>query len=405
MSTSTSLQTKHRADRYDQLLRLLADITGKQVTTPKGSLRGYFQSVPVLLGKTFLGPLVSPTTFSKQMKACALSEHIYLPLIEAMGNWENWDEALADALLRSVVPALMGISSMHRRDNDTQPVSIALGRLAEQVGQGKVRLVSLVCPSYRYRRDASGKLWHCSGELLPTIGPRFRSVASTLGRVFAPLSGLDVEIVWQFWCYTGETGDPEHLVDMARFVHQYYQGEMQQLFTTLGMATDDMGRQLKECMGACGIKAFPGSLDGKFGARIYEIRKSFSETFPKQLEQIYHSEEVEAWLESICGCGPLIHYFVEQERIYRQNVLIAFTEPLVVAALREMLLYIHILDEVRNDGLIVIDTESTSNYMTETLRYRPAGLIFTRSDKSRGNDEKSGEYTLDIRQPYNIVNG
>jgi hypothetical protein len=404
MNTPFSSPAKTRVDQSKLLLSLLEQITGKPSSTLKGSLRGYYQAVPSLLGDSFLGPLVSLPVFCDQLKARALSEGIYLPLFEAMSHWQSWNEPLADALLREVIPTLLGIASMQKRDNDILFVSLALGKLAEQAGMGKMQLTSLVCPSYQYRRDSNGKLWHSSGELLPMVGSRFSTVAATLGRIFAPLTKHCVEINWEFWGYTGETGDPEHLIDMARFVHQHYQDDQQQLFATLGKAAQDMTMQLQEHMGSYNINAYTCSLDQKFGALIHEIRNSFSNNFPDQLDKITRRNEVESWLNNICNCGPLIHSFVEQEKIYRQNVILEFTEPLVPAALREMLLYTHILNEVRKNGSIIIDTESSSNYMTETLKYLPTGLIFTRSDKEK-HDGKSLNYTLNIRQPYNVVPG
>jgi hypothetical protein len=410
MHTPTSSPARIRPEEAGQLLGLLECITGKPSSTLKGSLRGYYQAVPSLLGKSFLGPLVSLPVFSTRLKARALSERIYEPLLEAMSRWQSWNEPLAVTLLREVIPTLLGITSMQKNDNDTLFVSLAFGQLAAQAGTGKIRLTSLVCPSYQYRRDSSGRLWHCSGELLPATGGRFSKVAATLGRIFAPLAEHGVEIDWEFWGYTGETGDPEHLVDMARFVHQHYQHDPQRLFATLGKAAEDMKKQLREQMGRYHIDARTCSLDRKFGALIHDIRNSFAETFPDQLQKITSPEEVESWLENVCGCGPLIHSFVEQEKIYRQNVImesterIGFTEPVVSAALREMLLYTHILEEVRENGSIIIDTESSSNYMAETLKYLPAGLIFTRSEKEK-HDGKGFRYTLNIRQPYNVVPG
>ena len=402
MNTSISSLAKTGIRQNEPLLRLLGRITGKPPSTLKGSLRGYYRAVPSLLGDSFLGPLVSPTIFGTQLKALALSERVFLPALEAMSRWESWNESLADTLLREVIPALLGITSMHKRDNDPLLVSLALGQLAEQAGKGSVRLVSLVCPSYQYRRDSKGRLWHSSGELLPTTGTRFRAVAATLGRVFSPLTEYAAEVDWEFWGYTGETGDPEHLVDMARFVHQHYRDDPQQLFDTLSRAAQDMSEQLQEEMHSCNINASTCSLDLKFGAVIHEIRNAFSTTFPDQLEKITSPEKVESWLNDIGKCGPLIHSFVKQEKIYRQNVIIKFTEPIVSAALREMLLYTHILDDVRKNGSIIIDTESSSNYMTETLQYLPTSLIFTRSSKKK-DDEEHEKYTLNIRQPYNVV--
>lgn len=395
-------------DQSGPLLRLLGRITGKPSTTLKGNLRGYYQTVPSLLGRSFLGPLVDPVIFSTQLKAQALSEQMYLPLLEAMSHWQSWNEPLAEALLMEVIPTLLGITSMKKRDNDKLFVSLALGQLAEQAGRGKVRLTSLVCPSYQYRCDANGKLWHCSGELLPTIGPRFGAVCATLGRVFAPLTEHAVRLDWEFWSYTGQTGDPEHLIDLSHFVLEHYQDDPKQLFITLGKAALDMTKQLQEQMGRYNITACTCSLDQKFGALIFDIRNAFSNTFPDQLDKITSRNAVESWLNHTCGCGPLIHPFVEQEKIYRRNVTadatepIEFTEPVVPAALREMLLYTHILDDVRKSGSIIVDTESTSNYMTETLRYIPTGLIFTRADKEK-HAVKSSKYTLNIRQPYNVV--
>ncbi|NTU91638.1 MAG: hypothetical protein HGA60_06955 [Chlorobiaceae bacterium] len=402
MNTLISEPAITSVDHSRQLLDLLERITGKPASTIRGSLRGYYQAVPSLLQESFLGPLVPTLGFISKLKARALSERIYLPLFEAVSRWKVWNEPLAVALLREVIPTLLGITSMHKKDNDPLYVSLALGQLAGQAGMGRVRLISLVCPSYQYRRDANGRLWHCSGELLPSTGARFREVAATLGRIFAPLTERAVAIDWEFWCYTGETGDPEHLVDMARFVHQHYQHDPERLFATLGMAAEDMRRYLQQEMGKFAIDASPGSLDKKFGAIIYEIRSSFAQRFPDQLDNITRPAEVESWLSEIGDCGPLIHAFVEQERIYRQNVLIGFTEPIVPAALREMLLYVFILREVREQGGIIIDTESSSNYMTGTLPYFPTGLVFTRSDRER-HGEKKMNYTLNIRQPYNVV--
>jgi hypothetical protein len=408
MHTPTYSHAKPRLDRSELLLNLLERITNKPSSTLKGSLRGYYQTVPALLGDSFLGKLIPPSVFSSQLKVRALSERIYLPLFESVSRWPSWNESLAETLLREVVPALLGITSMHKKDNDTLFVGLAFGRLAEQAGQGRVSLTSLVCPSYQYRRDANGKLWHCSGELLPIAGMRFSMVAATLGRIFAPLAEHSVEVEWEFWGYTGETANQEHLIDIARFVHRHYQDDPQQLFTTLKLAAEDLNRQLQEQMAHYNIRARTCSLERKFGERIYEIRKSYLKIFPDQLENITRTEDVESWLNDLCCYGPLIHYFVEQEKIYRQNVIIdssfpvVFTEPIVLAALREMLLYTHILTDVRTNGSIIIDTESSSNYMTETLRYLPAGLIFTRSGKEKF-EQDNPKYTLNIRQPYNVV--
>ena len=402
MNTSTKFPAAGTNDLSGALLGLIGRVTGRPASTLKGSLRGYYQAVPSLLGESFLGPLVSTTVFSKQLKARALSEGIYQPLFEAMSRWERWDEPLAEALLREVVPTLLGVTSMQRRDNDSQSVGMALGQLAGQAGEGKVRLTSLVCPSYQYRRDANGKLWHSSGELLPTTGARFGKVAATLGRIFAPLTALGIGIRWEFWSYTGETGDPEHLIDMGRFVQQHYQDDPRQLFETLAQAARDMDRQLREQMCRYGIEACGCSLDRKFGALVLGIRRDFSAAFPDQQDEITNPEGVEAWLDEVSGCGRLIRFFIDQEKIYRQNVLIDFTEPMVSASLREMLLYTCVLEDIRANGTIVIDTESTSNYMTEVLRFLPAGVIFTRSEKE-GGDDATGTYTLNIRQPYNVV--
>ncbi|ASQ90171.1 hypothetical protein CHL67_03810 [Prosthecochloris sp. GSB1] len=404
MNTSISSIANPGVDRSEALLELLCQITGKESSTIKGSLRGYYRAVPSLLGESFLGSLVSPSAFNTRFKARALSERIFLQAFEAISRWKSWNEPLANVLLREVVPALLGITSMQKRDNDPCFVGLALGRLAEQTGKGRIRLVSLVCPSYQYRRDANGRLWHASGELLPTTGSRFRTVAATLGRIFAPLAEHGVAIDWEFWGYTGETGDPEHLIDIARFVHEHYRADPRRLFDTLGRAAQDMSEQLREEMGRYAINASTGSLDRKFGTAIDDIRSSFSRTFPDQQENITRPKEVESWLNEVCNCGPLIHSFVEQENIYRQNVILEFSEPVVPAALREMLLYTHILDEVRKQGSVVIDTESSSNYMTETLRYLPAPLIFARSGK-KAHHEGHGSYTMNIRQPYNIVPG
>ncbi|HHE32986.1 MAG TPA: hypothetical protein ENL07_10300 [Chlorobaculum parvum] len=409
MNTSNTSLAKPGVDQSEALLGLLEQVTSKPSSTIKGSLRWYYRALPSLLAESFLGPLVSTTAYTNQLKACALSEGIFLSAFEAISRWQRWNEPLAKALLIEVIPALLGISSMHKRDNDTLFINLALGQLAEQTGMGKVRLTSLVCPSYQYRRDANGKLWHCSGELLPTTGKRFSTVATTLGRIFAPLAEHGVEIDWEFWGYTGETGDPEHLVDMARFVHQHYEGNRPQLLATLDKAARDMDNRLKDAMSTWNITASTRSLDLKFGAIIHHIRNSFSTTFPDQLAEITNPEKVESWLNDLCACGPLIHVFVEQEKIYRQNVLestepITFTEAVVPAALREMLLYTHILDDVRKNGSIIIDTESTSNYMTATLQYLPVGLIFTRSEKEKQSENRY-PYTLNIRQPYNVVPG
>lgn len=391
-------------ENHNKLLLLLLGRITRQATfnTLKEGLRAYYKSVPDLLAASFLGQIVTPATFRSQLKNRAFSDRIFLPVFEAISQWPSWNESLASALLREVIPALLGISSMQKGDNSKEWMGLALGRLAKQTGAGEVRLTSLLCPSYQYRRDRKGRLWHCSGELLPRVGPRFKKVAATLGRIFAPLPEHGVKVDWGFWCYSGETGNVEHLIDMGRFVHQHYQDKPLELFSSLGKATKDMATQIKTEMGQYGIQARACSFDREFGPRIYRLRLLFAESFPDQLEAISKKDQVEAWLDKVSKSGLLIHYFVEQEVIYRRNVRLDFTESIVSAALREMLLYTHILDNVQKNDSIIIDTESSSNYITKVLDYLPAGFIFTRSLINR-KGETNPKYTLNIRQPYNVV--
>lgn len=386
------------AGQNQALLQLLKEITGAPALgTLKEALNWYYRAIPGLLARSFLGPLCNRTIFARQLKESALSDYIFLPALEAVACWPHWDEVLAGMLLTEVFPPLLGITSLRKADNSRESLALALGQLARQTGEGELRLFSPLCPSYQYREDAAGQLWHASGALLPTVGPRFGKVALTLGTVFAPLARHGVRVDWEFWGYSGETQDAAHLVDMGSFVHRHYADQPAELFATLQSAYSEMAGQLDAALHPCGIRFATRSFDREFGEPVRRLCRDFAERFPDQLEGITALPEMESWLQQSSSSTALLDYFIAQERFYRRNVHLPFSEALVLSALREMFLYTHILRHVQNRHRLIVNTESTSNYMVRALRHLPAGILFTR--KCKGSDTDS-RYTLNIRQPY-----
>jgi len=93
-------------------------------------------------------------------------------------------------------------------------------------------------------------------------------------------------------------------------------------------------------------------------------------------------------------------FFVEQEDGYRRKQGTIFDrslEPLVLTALKEGLLYLLMVKKVEKEGGVMVDLETTENYMAGMLRHYCGPVIM-----GREFDWKNPFDPTRIRQPFNL---
>jgi hypothetical protein len=388
------------AGNAPELLDLLRKITGSaRLYNFNDAAVKYYRVLPELVGRSFAADMMNPVVFNRQLKKFAMQDTVFSAAFEQIGFWDTWDAGKAYRLVAEVFPALMGICSLSCRENPHSRLESFFSTLARQCGGNCVRIMSPLCPSYRYRMDRNGMLWHSSGELLPVAGARFEKAINTLANALVPLTMSNVTVDWNFWSYSGETRNAADLIDIAYFVKEYYAGFPDRLFDTLQQAYKDIGGHLSGARQMYGIRFAQQSFDMQFGRIIHILYEDFVAKFGSNCKKTADEPAVLEWLSGACGTGSLLERFMEQEAIYRKNVRLDFSEPQILAALREMLLYMHLLTYALDHDQIIIDTESTANYMNIAADYFQAGVFFVKKDR---NGTSHGMFTQDLRQPYTV---
>jgi hypothetical protein len=174
------------------------------------------------------------------------------------------------------------------------------------------------------------------------------------------------------------------------------------LFISLGKSYKDLDGKAWIIFNRYGIHAKAVSIDGTIGNTVNDLVDDFIKSFPDQLDEITCENQVEEWMEVIIGSRTLLYYFIEEEKKYRRKqwgIGIECADPLISAALREALLYFLLLNHLLKNNLLIINTESTSNYMSGALRHLHAPVI---TGKAFDPLYQERSYTLNIRQPYNL---
>lgn len=383
--------------------RMVEEITGKTGLNEVGDTAiAYYRYLPGLICKSFPEERLNTNFLKDQLKKSSFTLSTLRNIFDSVAYWSEDSQQIAMTFLGDTLPKLLAITSMRKSDNRAEHLAFGFSRLARQIGRKYVNILSPLCPSYCYLMDSRNNLIHASGNLLPKVGSRFETVAHTLGKIFLPLTTEGVTINWEFWAYSGETGDTDHLVDVGQFIIDYYKGDLYRLFISLGKSYKDLDGKARIIFNRYGIHAKAVSIDGTIGNTVNDLVDDFIKSFPDQLDEITCENQVEEWMEVIIGSRTLLYYFIEEEKKYRRKqwgIGIECADPLIPAALREALLYFLLLNHLLKNNLLIINTESTSNYMSGALRHLHAPVI---TGKAFDPLYQERSYTLNIRQPYNL---
>ena len=288
---------------------------------PLGTLATiYYKEAPNLIAKTVDGN--TPAHLNRLFRTSHFSDETFRGILEAMAQWSNFDAQVAESLVAETVPCLMACTSFLKLENVKSSMNIGWQLLAKQVGEGKVSLMSPLCPPYDYVVTSNGHLKHATGSLQPKIGERFETVAKTLGRAFKPLTIKGVEVTWEFWTYSGETLNLDDVVDLGADVIQHYQ-RPEEIFSNLQAAYRDLRYQATHHMSEFGVVAKTVSIENVIGPVIHQTTEEFMTSFPKSRNGIHPPEEpeIDKWLDDRFGvkAGWLIFFIQDLISIFNHS--------------------------------------------------------------------------------------
>ena len=146
------------------------------------------------------------------------------------------------------------------------------------------------------------------------------------------------------------------------------------------------------------------SIEVSMGDKIARLVTDFTARFGDKVNMYdgVTQAEVGNWLGKTIGVGEgWLLYFVEQETGYREDkaglIDPKIAEGVTINALREGLLYMYLTQYAKRQGFIILDMETTSNYMMGSLRHYPAPCIMGNSF-----DPNNPISRRNIRQPFNL---
>ena len=203
--------------------------------------------------------------------------------------------------------------------------------------------------------------------------------------------------------YTGDTGRVEHLVDLGEDVLTHYREREEQIFERLQRTRGTMEESAKRVLrDEYGFKIV--SIEVSMGDKIARLVTDFTARFGDKVNMYdgVTQAEVGNWLGKTIGVGEgWLLYFVEQETGYREDkaglIDPKIAEGVTINALREGLLYMYLTQYAKRQGFIILDMETTSNYMMGSLRHYPAPCIMGNSF-----DPNNPISRRNIRQPFNL---
>lgn len=289
------------------------------------------------------------------------------------------------AVWGEVIPALLACAEITKGKGAYGPAyRKALENLVRGAEAGNLEIITPACPPYDYMITRDGQLKHQSGGLLPSIGERFELAVGTLKEVFSPLTNLGVRVSFGVVTYTGETKNLRDLVELGGDVVSYYKGKENLIFENLQAATAQAKAVLERHWGENGgVVSIETTLAPAINAAVEEFEKKFPEIVANRyLLEGEAGKKVGQWLKEKFGVdeGWLL-FFVEEEEGYRRKQGIIFDrslEPLVLTAMKEGLLYLLVVKGVEESGGVMIDLETTENYMAGMLRHHPGPVIMGR---------------------------
>jgi hypothetical protein len=363
----------------------------KLISAARQRLRGFPNSNeddPTVIKRQFKkGGVLGPETFNELIKI------------------KEGDDKIRKAIFGEVIPALLACAEITRgKGAHAQAYKKALHNLVRgAIYHKNLEIVTPACPPYDYMITPDGKLKHQSGKLLSSIGRRFELAANTLKEVFFPLENLGVPVSFTVITYTGETNRLEDLVELGGDVITYYKNKNNEnmIFKNLQEATAEAREVLERHWGSNG-RVF--SIETTFAPTINTAIADFRREFPRIVAN-HHllDEKVGEWLKEKFGVNEnWLLFFIEEENNYRKKQGVTFNEDpesVVLTAIREGLLYLLVLKEVgEKSNRVIVDLETTKDYMEGTLRHHPGPLIMGREFDMRNTTDPD---PTRIRQPFN----
>lgn len=331
-------------------------------------------------------------------------------VLQEIIRWNKYDEEKAMALVGATLPRLISMIPLSRTENNEPSLTALLIQLTKHVGEGKVEIDLPMCPPYNYEvHPESGQLRHANGELLPQIGPRFRPTASALQETMRPLSETGVRVANNFITYNGN--DIKGLVELGDDVLAHYTDREDEMLGNLAAAFADLAGQVNETFETGQLVGKPVAMEDQIVPGILEIVEDFKRKFTANGETRLNpdNEAMDRWTrQAFDGIGiGLLMYFVEQELNYkiRQRIDLA-PEKTVIGGLKEALVY-HRLRQRTKDGTIIIDPETTENYMNGPYQhYQNSNMGTTPVAVLKPFSPDSPDNPLaGARQPFNLPKG
>ena len=362
----------------------------------------YFKRIPKLMMSGDFSEGI-PRNIDRLLKSSLLDAQSVTGIFEEIASWPEYDPRKVETLLDIVVPNLLSVSSLNREETHKKSLDMTLWTLARQVGLGRANIMTPLCPPYTYTQRPNGLLTHYSGELQPDVGMRFGHSLKSIREVFDPLREHGVNVNLSVLTYTGDTGRVEHLVDLGEDVLTHYREREEQIFERLQRTRGTMEESAKRVLrDEYGFKIV--SIEVSMGDKIARLVTDFTARFGDKVNMYdgVTQAEVGNWLGKTIGVGEgWLLDFVEQETGYREDkaglIDPKIAEGVTINALREGLLYMYLTQYAKRQGFIILDMETTSNYMMGSLRHYPAPCIMGNSF-----DPNNPISRRNIRQPFNL---
>lgn len=355
----------------------------------------YYQAMPGMIADWSGGS--APKIRDQMKRTPALTAHgTFMPVLEAVRPIAHRNEELAADLLEQSLPGLLAISTLQSAQVDGKSMNQGIVEFAQQVGKGHVSLMSPLCPPYTYSRDNRGVLVHASGELQPAIGSGLNKALSWITGVVRPVMQHGVACTLNLFHYSGN--DAQQLIEVGADTLNHYRSNEGEMLAVLQSAYGDLQLHTDLIARQTGMQISVQPVE-QFSPAIQQTVDQYAATFPQNAMSLragWQEDNIGEWLSETVGV-PLgwLETFVDEEGAYRSKQRVGQSpevQPLVHAALSEGLLYNAICAQATDLQAVILDMETTPDYMKVHTSYSPTPLMM-------GNDDNGAN----IRQPWNQI--
>jgi len=340
-----------------------------------------------------------------RLKSGVVNREMIIAAMEVAGATNEPNTESLEIVFGHTIPNILAITDTSKKGSNPDAVQNTLSLLPYSVNRGFLVVTSPLCPPYHYKEDENGLLSHASGQILPTIGPRFGVAIESLKKTFEPLADSGVDVSIRLKTYTGSTGDVQDLVEIGQDVMGHYiNGRSRELFDNLRTAAADANQQMDTILRSTKVRYGITSIEESYGQIVKEAIVGINNNFPHLLEDHHHhsgvNKHVERWLKEKFNMPPgFLDMFVQEEVAYRKkqgSLISSNSEPVILSSTKEAMLYFLIAVDAMAKKEVVIDMETTNNYMLKALQAVPAPVIMAARYNKR---DKSSRFN--ISQPFN----